>query len=395
MQKTKHHLFFVLFTSLIFVAAYCIFLIAYFVFISSANIFDNYSITHNFKSTVFPSASIMGVRMTLFITILCTLKSFQNLNWQYFLMFTLIALLLAVFVMPISFHSYPLIAGLSNAIFDLTEPWRQLFAPPPIRATIEGITEGLTGIIDLTSIGVESGWSQHLSQYQYVFSISVALLLLGWIFTRKMESLKFSIQERNIVSTSILKLLKEYPYIFIACLFGGVNMAIFNYVFFLIKTFDPTLPAKHFQFFVYIGSIIGPIIIGRIGDKKGIFFTMLCAGLLLIIVKSIILAFIGAHYMFFGIHIFSLLLGGLSSSIWALTVAIVGERLRSQGIFRAFAISNIIFEIGFITASRVYEHFGDSFHPIRLLIVFIDSILLIILYSFYKKEKHLPPKLTS
>jgi hypothetical protein len=380
MIKKNRRLLFAWFTSIVFLAAY-------FIFISSANVFQVYAIDHKFSSDMFPSASIFAMRLSLFITLLCTLKSFQNLNRQHFLMLLLLLLLLIVLLMPLSFNSYPAMAGLSNAIFDLTEPWRQFYAPPALRATIEGVTEGLTGIIDLSSVAIEQHWSVNLSLYHYVATIFVFLLVFFWMLARKLENTKFSAQQKSVASISIGKLLRKYPYIFLACLFGGINTAIFNYTLFLIKANAPQLHAQNYQYSIYLGSIIGPIIIGRLADKKGIFSTLMYLSVLLILLRSTILtSFELKFFAFAGFYIGSFFLGALTASVWTLTVSLVGERLRSQGIFRAFAISNIFFQIGFIIASRVYQHFDSPFHIVKLSLLFVDIVLVAIIRHFYKKE---------
>lgn len=380
MLKAHRRLIFAWFTSVIFLAAY-------FIFISSSNVFEAYAIEHHFDTALFPSASIVAMRISLLITILCTLKSFQNLNRQHFLMLFLMLLLLTVLLLPLSFSSYPAMAGLSNAIFDLTEPWRQFFAPPALRATIEGVTEGLTGIIDLSSVAIEHNWSLHLSRYHYIATIFIFLLVIFWMLARKLESTKFIAQQKDVVPKSPLKLLKQYPYIFIACLFAGINTSVFNYTLFLIKDLAPQVSAQNYQYSIYLGSIIGPIIIGRIADKKGVFSTLLYTSLFLAIIRSALFAFLEfRRFDFHGCYILSTCVGGLTASVWTLSVSLIGERLRSQGIFRAFAISNIIFQVGFIIASRVYEHFNSPFHPVKCLLILIDFILIAMLWRFYKRE---------
>ncbi len=294
--------------------------------------------------------------------------------------------------MPLSFTSYPAMAGFSNAIFDLTEPWRQFFAPPGLRATIEGVTEGLTGVIDISTVALEQSWSHHLSRYHYIAPIFLLLLLFFWILGRKLVHAKFATHQQDIIPKSILQLLKQYPFIFIACLFGGINTSIFNYTLFLIKSNAPHVAVQNYQYSIYLGSIIGPIILGRIADKKGIFNTLIYSSIMLIIIRSFIMGFLELHITsFHGCYVLTFFVGCLTATIWTLIVSLVGERLRNQGIFRSFAISNIIFQIGFIIASNIFRYYNSPFHITKFLLLFIDIVLVSIMWNFYKKDKQLPP----
>ncbi len=371
---------------MIFVVLTCvIFLSAYLAYMYVANIFQVYVYDEHLSAIFIPSANIRAQRLSLLVFILCMLKSLQNLERQRWLMLISMACLIIAVAIPTTVKSYPFIPGFSSVVLDLTEPWRQLFVPPAWRATIEGITEGLTGFIDISSIMTENHLIYRLFHYNHHAGI-IYTLILAALFAKLTQKLDGDSLEIKQKPKSIKSLFTEYPYIFILALFSGLNTGIFSYTYILAKEALPTLPAQYYQSCIYAGSIFGPMIVGRIADKKGIFLTIVWVGALMVPVKILSASFFlmqlsssVIYYIPAGLE------GALAVSLWTLSLSLVGERLRIYGIFRAFALSNLTFSIGMLMASRFYEFFIASFFQTKLMMGFADLFIIGLLIYFYKK----------
>lgn len=185
-----------------------------------------------------------------------------------------------------------------------------------------------------------------------------------------------------------MALLTQYPYVFIAFFAGGLNESLFDYTFVLGKEVLPHNAAQTYQYILYTAAIFVPIIIGPIADKKGIFLTLIASLFILVFNK-----FLQAFYFqtaFKGLlpyYISGFVGSGLSVNISTLSVALVGERLRNQGIFRAFAVIGIVFDIGQLTGGHIYEYFSNSFFLTNISMGIINFLLFLFLWKYYKKGK--------
>lgn len=381
MKISRYRLLFVWLTSVIFLAAY-------FIFVSTGNVFQNYAFEHHLDRHIFPYMNIVAMRISTVLIALCLLNTLQSIEYQRYFILALLFFLGVGLLVPLSLTSYSIVSGLSQVIFSLTEPWRQLYAPPALRATIEGITEGLTGVFDLTGMSIERRWSHHLALFHYVAPIVITLMIVFWQLTRKLKYVTIS----KITQTpqSLSDLFTKHPYIFIACLFGGINESIFSYTFILGKEALPHFSPQYYQCALYAGSIIGPILMGRLADKRGIFLICLISGISLTVIKMLTAFFslpFNAIFQPYPHYILAFIEGGLSASIWVLSVAFVGERLRTRGIFRAFAMSNIFFGLGCLIGGRFYEYFSFSFMQTELSIGMLNIILMILFWFFFKHEQ--------
>lgn len=372
-------LVFVVFTSIVF-------FVTYFISSSMDNDFQTYAFSHHFNPREFPHMNVIALRISIFLMALCALKKFQSLKIQRSFMLVLMLCLIIGLSMPISLDTYPYITGVSRIIFSLTEPWRQLYVPPAFRATIEGATEGLCGIFDLSSVALEYSWSRNLGRYHYFILLIVILFIVFWQLARTLE---YSETRRiNQTPDSIWALIKLHPYIFIVCFFGGFSEGIFDYTFLLSKEVLPDFSPRAYQYTLYLGGILGPILIGRLADKKGIFFMTVVTGFLVTLCKfvSSLLCLIHTPVLN-AYYVVAFIEGGLAASIWMLSVAIVGERLRNKGIFRAFAISNVAFGIGSTVAGSVYTLFADSFLKTKLGIGCIDLMIMGLIWHYHKNDR--------
>lgn len=360
--------------------------IAYFTSVTMGNVFQDYAIAHHFNSDLYPRMQIVALRVSFVVLFLCLLKQLQSIKFQRCLLIVAMSLLVIELVLPLSLKLYPFMLGIQGVIVLLTDPWLQLYVPPALRATIGGLSVGLTGILDLSSVMIESDWSQHPYRYHVLAIVFFFILIWFWRVSNKKE-LKTS-DEIKQSPTSIRILLTKHTYIFIAFLFGGLNTSIFSYTYLVAKEVLPHFAAQNYQYVLYIGAIIGPIVIGRVADRKGIFFITIVSACLLVMCKLVeacffelsvntpiiyyVLAFIGA---------------GLAVGASTLALSLVGERLLTQGIFRAFAISNLFFDVGCLMAGRIYEYFAGTFFLTELSMIFVDIFLILFLWKAYKKQQ--------
>lgn len=86
-------------------------------------------------------------------------------------------------------------------------------------------------------------------------------------------------------------------------------------------------------------------------------------------------------------YILVFLEGGLVSSSICLITALIGERLKMHGIFRAFAISNVIYGIGSMMAGGFFSKVPHIFWLLKTSGALLDILLTTLFWYFYKKEK--------
>lgn len=370
---------FVILTSLIY-------LLGYAVFVFSNNVFQ-YDITSlHLDVHLFPHLGMTATVITMGVLLLCFLERFQNLNYQ----FTLIsALVLVLMLIPVTIDTFPVISGFSNAVYNLTEPWRQLYVPPAIRATMEGITTGVTGMLSVRSVRLESYWAIELVRYRYaVVIIGIGMIVFWWLKeSLKNSELKEALTQKPETS---LRLVVKYPYIFIICFISGLDQGLFNYSYFLGQEILPAATISSFQYIIYISSIISPILIGRLADKYGIFLMILSASILLTGCKWVnsAMAFMQVTTPIYYLVITGLE-AGLTSCLWMLSASLIGERLRTKGIFRSFALSNIAFASGLFFCGIVYNYFSGHFAWTKFWMGIVNAVLIATFSWLYvKREKN-------
>ncbi len=374
--KTRQlQLLFVALTSVIFIISYAIFSFG-------SNLFQFEIFKLNMSSNEFPLLNIISLFIMMGIMFLCFFERFQLLNYQLVLM---ISLILTLAALPLSFETFPVITGFSNGIYNLTEPWRQLYVPPAIRATVEGITEGFLGFMDIRSVTMESFWDTEIERYRYITLVLAVCAFLFWWLT---QSLKQTELTEKIVQApeSILNLILKYPYIFIICFAAGLNEGLFNYTYFLGKEILPKNYIATYQYVIYVSSIFVPMLIGKMADKYGIFFMVVLTSLLLIGCKFLSSVMALLHVptpMYYLVIVF--LESGSTVSIWMLSASLIGERLHTKGIFRSFALSNVAFGAGNATCGGIYALFSESFGLTKLSTGLLNTCLLAATCYFYHK----------
>lgn len=382
--KTHHHrLLFIMVIVFIYWATY-------FAYASMGNVVQDYAIRHNLDPKLYPWLTIIAARISLVATALCMLGSLQAINRQRWILIGLLAALVIFLCIPFTVHLYPFISGLESIISTLIKPWLQLYIPPALRATISGVSMGLTGVFDITSANMEDSWMEHLSRYRYLAIIFVVLLIFFWQLSHQSNRNKHS-PTLHQAPKSILFLLTQHPYIFIAFFFSGVNCCIFDYTFILAKEVLPNASAEHYQYALYLGSIFLPIVLGILADKKSIFMVMLGSAILLIAINFITAFCFKFSITSSGVYlILAFIEGGLAISATTLSASLIGERLKTQGIFRSFAMSGILFDIGSLFAGRIYEFCANSFFTTKIGIGFMNIILVTMLWKYYQKDRVAP-----
>ncbi len=359
---------------------------SYFGYIVMANVTQSYIFQQHLDPQRYPWLNIIALRMALLVTLLNLLTSFQAIHRQRSLLIVIMALLVAGLCLPFSLNSYPFVSALENLCEIFMSPWLQLYVPPAFRATISGISTGFTGIFDLSSTLMENNWRNYLAPYYRLAGILLVLLILFWHFSGK-KQLQTLIKTKQ-TPRSFYYIVTKHFYIFIAFLFAGLNLSIFNYTFLLAKEVLPHAAAQYYQNALYIGSIIGPIIAGRLADKKDIFFILMLSASFLIVIKLIEAAIFkitlptSIPYYFL-----AFIEGGLAPSVATLGAALIGERLRTQGIFRSFALSSLFFNVGSLLAGRIYQFGATSFFLTKITMASGDIILVLLLWLFYQKNR--------
>lgn len=374
----KKQIGFVILTSLIY-------LLGYAVFVFSNNVFQYDISSLHLNAHLFPHLGMIATVITMSILFLCFLEKLQNLNYQFILISSLVFVLI---IIPVTIDTFPFISGFSNAVYNLTEPWRQLYVPPAIRATMEGITTGITGILSVRSVRLESYWAIEIIRYRYVVVvIGIGMFFFWWLKNAlKNSELKEAVAQKP---ESSWQLFVKYPYIFIICFISGLNQGLFNYSYFLGQEILPSTSISTYQYIIYISSIISPILIGRIADKYGIFFITLTISILLTCCKWISS---GMAFMHVTLPIYYLIItgieAGLTSCLWMLSASLIGERLRTKGIFRSFALSNIAFASGLFSCGLVYNYFSDSFAWTKFCMSVFNALLIgAFSFLYIKREK--------
>lgn len=362
----------------------------YFSYASMANVAQDYVVQHQLDPKLYPWFTIIAARVSLVATALCMLGSLQAINRQRWILIALLAALAIFLCIPFTVDLYPFISGLESIISMLIKPWLQLCIPLALRATISGLSTGATGIFDISSVIMEDSWVAHLSRYRYLAIIFAVLLIFFWRLSHQSTHNKHSPSLRQ-TPKSLKFLLIHHPYVFIAFFFSGVNCCIFDYTLILAKGALPNASPENYQYAMYLGGIFLPIGLGILADKKSIFMVMLGSAIALIVIN-----FITAFSFKLSVNTTSIYLilafieGGLAISATTLSNSLVGERLRTQGIFRSFAMSGILFDIGNIFSGRIYEFCANSFFAIKICIGLINIVLIALLWKCYQKDCDTP-----
>jgi len=363
-----------------------IFLVGYFVFNATDNVFQIYVPQHHLSYELFAKLNIRSGRWAFIIMAVCLLKSFQNLTYQRYLMLALLTTLLFFLLASISLETYPYISAISNAIYCLTEPWRQLYVPSALRGSVEGITESLTGVIDLSVIGIEARWEKHLGRFHSLIIVIAICFLFFWLLTILLE--KNVRMQSTQHTTKIVDLIVQNPSIFIFCGLGGINEGMYSYVYIFAEEALASMPPQYYQYICAISGIIGPVVLGMIADKKGFFSVAIFSAISLMICKFIyvVLMFsqITSPMAYYTTVFFE---SAFATSVVALSITLIGDRLNNQGIFRSFTLSNIFFGVGMLITARLEGWTSPSLWKMKLTMGCVNGVLIAVILYFYRQEK--------
>lgn len=358
--------------------------LAYAIFISSVNVFQNYTYVHHIDQSIYAGHTLMSFRLMTFIIALNLLSKFQDMNYQRILISMLIIILL---VIPVSLTTYPIISAFSNAVVELAKVWLQLYVPSPVRATFAGALSGAGSLIKIRSTTIEKHWAEAVSHKYIIASIMTVFLFFFWKLTLKFQAIKNIDDSPKLPFESISRLLLNHPYVFFASFVIGFNSAMLYYSFLLGQAALPGQPAQIYQYILYSGGIISPVIIGRIADKYGISLIIIYAIFILTLCKfiNVTLAFVHCtNPVYYYIVVF--IEAGLASGLPALGISLVGQKMRLNGVFRSFALSSIIINTGILAYNRIYVIFSYSFLSTKMAIGVVNILFLFLLWYFYKQN---------
>lgn len=378
--KTSHHrLLFVLVIVLIYWATYS-------AYASMNNVVQDLASWQHLDPKLYPWLIIIAERISLVAAAFCMLDSLQAIHRQRWLFISLLGALSICLWIPFSIRLFPFISGLESIIFTLIEPWLQLYIPPALRATISALSIGLTGVFDISSAEFEDNWMTHLFRYRY-FAVLFAILLLFFWRLSNSSKLNKGLPPMVYAPKSVIFLLTKHPYIFIAYFFAGLNYSLFDFTFVLAQEIISSGSLSPYQDTLYLGGIIVPIAMGVLADKKGIFKVLLCAAMVLIAVELITgMAFKLSVHTTILYFILAFIEGGLAITACSLSASLIGERLKTQGIFRSFAMSGMLFSLGILCSGYLYEFCAGSFFLTKIIIGVCNSILLILLWKSYRDD---------
>lgn len=358
--------------------------LAYAIFISSVNVFQQYTITHHFSTLKYSHDTIVSARIVMLIMAFNLFKPLQNPNYQRFLLSILILLLL---VLPVSMETYSMLSGFSNAVVELSKAWFQLYVPPAWRATFAGLLTAISSLIKIRSTTIEKYWAEAIFHKYILASILTFCLFFFWKYSRKLEKLNKKVQSPQIMADSIILLIVNNPYIFLTALVAGFNSGIFYYTYFLGQEALPNTSAQLYQYIIYSGGIFCPLFIGYAADKHGIGFITICAALMVTICKFLEASLAFTHITLpIYYYCLAFIEAGLVASLWTLSASLIGEKLLGQGVFRAFAISALVINLGTVIYERIYNHFSYSFMFTKLSVGTVNGLFLLLLYYFYKRS---------
>jgi len=349
-----------------------------------SNLFQLYVGEHHFGTHVFPMISNIALLITMFIMVICLFKKFQQLSFQRALLGFLIVPLFAV---PVSVYTYPVISGFTVGITKLSGVWLQLCVPSALRATITSISTGVGGLIDIRGVTVENLWTMDLIRYRYIlFCLVMSFGLFWWLSTVLQSSITIP-QKKAINSGGILKLMVNYPHIFIICFCAGFNNGLISYTYILGSKISIIQSPEIYQYVISVGAVFIPIILGMIADRYSILYVTLYTILLLVFCTFINVALPLMHTTHaFAYYITAFVESGLIAGLMALSASLIGERLQQEGLFRAFAVSSIIMGIGGILYGRMFIRFHDSFVGVKFSVGMINILLLMLTVYFYCKK---------
>lgn len=215
-----------------------------------------------------------------------------------------------------------------------------MFVHPAWRGTVEGILEGLGMVVNLRAIGIQEAWMIHIKAFDRFLYVLGSLLILFWYFSKKSKLVQ---PDEPQTTFSFKILLMNYHYLFVLIFLSRFNEAFLSFIPTMAHQVLPDKPITYYQYAACFGGIIGPMIMGRLGDRLGILHMLfVTTGLLLLghLIDMLLLQKSSSGIRLYYGTIF--LETAMIVCLVSLTTALIGERLRTHGIFRVFALANLI-----------------------------------------------------
>jgi len=346
---------------------------------------------HHLGSALFAKLSLLvNVGALGFVFVSC-LAPMQNVYRQRYL---LLLLLLVMGVLLLDFSSgslrWVLLKICSKGISGLASAWRQLLVPPAYRGILEGINSTFLALIGFGTIATQNFLAKNPWIYVY---FGGGFLVLFVVFFQKTKNALSEIP--SPLPMGILDFLKQNKELPLLVVFAGINNRLFNYAYTLGEDISHGIEVNTYQYALQIGSVLFPLMIGRIADKAGLLRVTIwvCWGTLLC--KVMALVFVGLPSVPWSLYFGSkLLAGGFACSIGFLPYCLAGNKFAKLGIFRAMGVLTPFAILGASLADGVYSvglgHYNS--YPITMAgLLLLDSALLFwVLKVIKSKTQGLP-----
>ncbi|KTD11931.1 hypothetical protein Lgra_1389 [Legionella gratiana] len=351
-----------------------IYLITWFITSATSNVIQATVIQQHAASQTFPVVRHFASVLFTFLLVLSCLKLFQKIHYQRLLMIVVLCVLIGLIAKSVSLQTYSFISAFGNYALNLSEAWRQLFVHPAWRSTVEGILTGLGMVVNLRAIGIEEAWMVHIEAFDRFLYILGGLLILFWYFSKN-STLAQPDAPQTTFSFKIL--FTSYHYLFVLTFLSGFNEGLLSFIPTIAHQVLPDKPIKYYQYAACFGGIIGPMIMGRFGDRLGILYMLFVTTGLLLLCHFLDMLLLQRSGSFIRIYYGTIFLeAAMIVCLISLTTALIGERLRTHGIFRVFALANLIASLGTTISMRLKIITADSLFTYKIMIITINIFLI-------------------
>lgn len=363
-----------------------IFLITWFITSAASNVIQSTVIQEHANPDTFPIARHLAAVLFTSLLALCCLKIFQKVHYQRLLMIVVLCLLIGFIAKSLNLHTYPFISALGNCALNLSEAWRQLFVHPAWRSTLEGILECLGMLLNLRAIDIQKVWMVHIEAFNRFIYVLGGLLLLFWYYSK---SSKMTHPDEPQTTFSFKVLFMKYHFLFLITFLSGFNESVLSFIPTIAYQILPNKPIVYYQYAAYSGGIIGPLIMGRLGDRLGILQMLFVTTGLLLLGHLLDVFLLQRHSSFFRLYYATIFLEtAMMICLISLNTALIGERLRAYGMFRVFALANLIASLGTTISMRVRIITADSLLAYKTTIIIINIFLITMSVILYKRFTH-------
>ena len=220
----------------------------------------------------------------------------------------------------------------------------------------------------------------------FICLILMAFRILMIILIKKhIENVEIPKQKKQISFSFIVMA----PFVFVAIFIGGINDSTFGALFpaFMINEF---FSDKQIGFFYFLGAFAGVLsqpFVGTLSDKidkRKLIFIFLCGNIIwpLLLLKTINLDY--------AVYLSVIIWGCASISLYTVTLAYLGQRIKIKEIAIATSLFIIIYEagefIGPISVGIVMDSMGNNGFIYSLLIFTSFSIIIGFIRSVLKNE---------